>query len=108
MAARTLALVLIAVAFVAGACDGEGSSTLTSDKAPSEVIAFGAQTPDGNGLYTVRPDGSGLQLLQSELDVVSSPAWSPDGGRIAYLVGAGDLVSLRVFAFDTGTATTVT
>ncbi|MCH7698258.1 MAG: PD40 domain-containing protein [Chloroflexi bacterium] len=107
MAPRTLALFLIAIAFVAVACEGDGNSSLTSNNAPSEVIAFGAQTSDGDGLYIVRPDGSGLQLLQSELDLVSSPVWSPDGGRIAYLVGAGELAALRVFDFDTRTATTV-
>ncbi len=107
MAPRTLAFVLIAVAFVVAACEGDGNSSLTSNNAPSEVIAFVAQTSDGDGLYIVRPDGSGLQLLQSELDLVSSPVWSPEGGRIAYLVGAGDLASLRVFDFDTRTATTV-
>ncbi len=107
MAPRTLAFVLIAVAFVVAACEGDGNSSLTSNNAPSEMIAFGAQTSDGDGLYIVRPDGSGLQLLQGELDLVSSPVWSPDGGRIAYLVGAGDLASLRVFDFDTRTATTV-
>ncbi len=107
MAPRTLALVLIAIAFVASACEGDGNSTLTSTNAPSEVIVFGAQTSEGDGLYIVRPDGSGLQLLQSELDLVSSPVWSPEGGRIAYLVRAGDLASLRVFDFETRTATTV-
>lgn len=106
MAPRTLALVLIAIAFLAAACDGDGS-TLTSKNAPSEVIAFGARTAVGHGLYIVQPDGSGLQLLQSELDLVSSLVWSPDGGRIAYLVGAGAVASLRVFDFDTQMATTV-
>ncbi len=112
MAPRTLALVLIVLAFVAAACEDDSYSTLTSNNAPSDVIVFGARTADGDGLYIARPDGvlpdgSGLQLLQSERDLVSSPVWSPDGGRSAYLVGAGDLASLRVYDFDTGTATTV-
>ena len=35
-------------------------------------------------LYSVRPDGSGQWLLSGKLKDVYTPAWSPDGSRIAF------------------------
>lgn len=50
-------------------------------------IAFfgsdGAQVPR-YGLYVVNPDGSGLQLLASNVRPDGWPVWSPDGARIAF------------------------
>ena len=43
--------------------------------------------PDRHIVHTIRPDGSGLIELG---DAASSPAWSPDGRRIAFVREEGD------------------
>jgi len=49
-------------------------------------------------IYTVRADGSGLHPIN---DDGFQPAWSPDGSRIAYLLGYGfSEVSLSTMAVD--------
>ena len=42
-------------------------------------------------IYTVRPDGSGLKRVRKERKDSYSfdPVWSPDGGRLAFVHGAG-------------------
>jgi Tol biopolymer transport system component len=43
-------------------------------------------------LYTVRPDGRGLRRLRRERKSYSfDPVWSPGGGRIAFVHGAGPI-----------------
>ena len=74
------------------------------------MIAFGAEGPDGDGLYIVKPDGSGLRLLTAESGFVAYPVWSPGGGHIAYVVGMPggvDPLRLRVYEFETATAITI-
>ncbi|HSG49163.1 MAG TPA: Ig-like domain-containing protein, partial [Longimicrobiales bacterium] len=52
-------------------------------------IAFRAKVGDRTHIFTVRPDGTGLQNLTADLPPESSaqdPAWSPDGSRIVFAV----------------------
>ncbi len=110
MTFRLAAFVLIAAALLAFACSGDDDAAPGSGSGPSDVIAFGAEGPDGDGLYIVKPDGSGLRLLTAESGFVAYPMWSPGGGRIAYVAGVPggvDPVLLRLYEFETDTALTV-
>jgi Tol biopolymer transport system component len=49
------------------------------------LIAVGLE---GRGIYTIRPDGTGLRLL---IPGAGYPAWSPDGSLIAYSPYSADL-----------------
>ncbi len=80
---------------------GEGSSGVDSGPVPElftsissspdgERLAFAASVEDeptgpdlGGDVFTAAPDGSDVQQL-TDLGDVSSPVWSPDGGRIVF------------------------
>ena len=111
--ARYLAFVLAAVlaALLATAC-GDDTVAPPAGLAPTDVIAFAASEvgEQSYGLYLVRPDSSGLRMLVDETDPISFPRWSPDGDRIAYIVGGQDQERpglLRVYDFQTDRAITV-
>jgi TolB protein len=62
----------------------------------------------GYGLYVIQADGSGFERLAEESGPVSVPVWSPDAGRIAYVVASTfGLDTLRLYDFAAGAATTV-
>ena len=62
-----------------------------SAAAPSARIVFTRDVGDQQELFSVRPDGSGIQRLTHDPVYDSEPAWSPDGRLIAS-VGAGGIV----------------
>jgi Tol biopolymer transport system component len=55
-------------------------------------IAFAGVDGSTWQIYSVAPDGSGLVQLThlSDMEVASAPAWSPDGGRVAFVVQTFD------------------
>jgi Tol biopolymer transport system component len=76
-------LVTVLGALLAGAAHGAGSSASRSR------IAFGLERGGVSGIYTVRPNGSGLRRLtvpptRQQLGGDSGPVWSPDGRRIVF------------------------
>jgi len=58
-------------------------------------------------VYTVRRDGTGLKPLVScdfveRCHLVDTPAWSPDGSKLAFAYGLGDSRYVDSFNFDEG------
>ncbi len=71
------------------------------------ALEFDDNTPEsGSQLYTVRPDGSGLQQVTRASDGVfhEQPRWSPDGSRLVYHrtdeAGGPCVESIRLVAAD--------
>jgi len=95
---------LFAAALITSSCGGGDGD----EPAPEGRIAFGAGQEGGYGLYVIQPDGTGLQRLARESGQISFSVWSPDAGRIAYVVGEpGGPGTLRLYDFAAGAATTV-
>ena len=73
-----------------------------------------ADLEDLNDLWIVRADGAGpSRRLTRTVGAVESPAWSPDGGRIAYIghdgkCGGATLPAVWVAAVDAGEPACVT
>lgn len=68
-----------------------GNSFTSSDRMPAwspdgSRIAFVSDRGDGDDtdIYTIKPDGSGLQQVTSDPGFEYGPAWSPDGSRLAF------------------------
>ncbi len=66
----------------------------------AKQIAFAAQATDGDRIYVVDArTGKRERTFQPELDGVFTPAWSPDGSKIAFIglnKGLADLYTLEV------------
>jgi Tol biopolymer transport system component len=81
-----------AIAFLMSACCFAGEQQATAPAtapapAPSSagVIVFASDRDGDSELYRINPDGSGLTQLTDNAFKDTSPAWSPDCTRIAFV-----------------------
>ncbi len=69
-------------------------------------IVFARFSPalDGDVLYTINPDGSGLErLTPGNFGPAESPHWSPDGSSVAFFSDARQTIAAVIADVDTGT-----
>ena len=75
---------------------GNGKIAFASDR---DAVGGSPPAPE---LYLANPDGSGLTRLTHDALRQSAPAWSPDGGRLAYTVSNGARPGLYVLDVASG------
>lgn len=95
-------------ALVVVRADGARERELTAGAEPvwsrQNRIAF---VRDGD-LYLVDPNGRGLRRLTTSTAIESDPAWSPDGGRLAFVATDGAASDLFVLDVARGAVTQIT
>ena len=69
-------------------------------------IAF-VRVEDKN-LYTIRPDGTGLRRVTTDVDYEQLVAWSPDGAKLYYTIPRGGQQLLRSINITSGEVSTST
>ncbi len=103
-AARALATLVAAAALALAACSGKSGTPTSSPTSRQSATPLPAPTVTGtiafervvtpliggNGdIYVVNTDGTGLKQLTDDPAWEESPSWSPDGSKIAWVVGEG-------------------
>jgi Tol biopolymer transport system component len=75
---------------------GPGDETIPSGADSQDMLAYSIRDDAGNaaGIGIVNADGSGFTQLTDGPDY--APRWAPDGSRIAFLRGGGDLYVVNV------------
>jgi len=78
-------------------------STATTASRPAvtldgSVLAFERRVWDSIDLYTARPDGTGLSRVTTSEAWDWTPAWSPDGSRLAFASPRGPNANVDIFS----------
>lgn len=80
---------------------------LSPDGKKVAYIVFSNADPDyGYSLFIMNTDGSNKRRLVRKETLLTSPAFRPDGQRLAYLSDTGDGMAIEVIDTDGGTAAT--
>jgi RNA polymerase sigma-70 factor, ECF subfamily len=77
-----------------------GNPGLLSGIYPGRLAYVSLQGSEQGGLFSMRPDGSNVRQLDFGFGEYFSPAWSPDGSRIAYLASSGRFGPDLLFVAD--------
>jgi hypothetical protein len=88
--------------------DGAGGRALGAGTEPSWSSRNRIAFVRNGDLYSANPDGRGLRRFTTTTATESSPAWSPDGSRIAFIAAEGVTVDLHVLDANRGTVTPIT
>ncbi|HET7472483.1 MAG TPA: hypothetical protein VFJ71_05105 [Candidatus Limnocylindrales bacterium] len=83
---------------------GESVPPATLTGGPPRV-GWIAAVDDAGNLSVIAPDGHGIALTDAAATTVGFPAFSPDGGRLAAIVGENGATSVDVFTIDRAGAT---
>jgi erythromycin esterase-like protein/Tol biopolymer transport system component len=98
----TVGLVLSALAFVSACSTGSAdlpSATPTPTGGGTGHLAFSSYRDGEQEVYLMSADGSTLRRLTDNPERARQPAWSPDGGQIAF-VRRRDLTDLEIFVMN--------
>jgi Tol biopolymer transport system component len=92
-------------AIIRSRAGGGGQYSLSPD---GSVLAYVGDDGISPQIFTAGVDGSGVREMTHDPTGAVSPAWSPDGTRIAYVgYGSGDVRNLFVLDVATGESTQI-
>ena len=63
-------------------------------------ILFITSLPGSLQLFTIEPDGTGLDMMMNAADGISTANWSPDGSKIVFVSGQGDASEIYIVDAD--------
>jgi TolB protein len=116
--AQTVALTAVVVVVTSGVTftlgrmfgSDRGEEASETPPAPLSVpdIAFAGEVEGKPGIYTMKADGSDIELLTTETGRGIGPSWSPDGTKLAFASDRGDDLDIHVLDLATGEERQVT